>query len=271
MSDAMRKSPLTRRHWITKHNSGWCSIGVMAKRWGLRPTDVCPQCKEVETARHVWHCNHPSALEIWDQSITTFGLQLGRIHTAPAIISAIITRLQDWKRKRPFSPLTLHLPHLATAVQAQDCIGWASFLEGGISYHWRAAQDYFLEYTSSPRSSRTWAAALILKAQSIAWDQWQHRNRALHDDASLDADILLTVDADIRQEFLLGSRLLHKADRGLFKGGVKRVLAYKKLERKQQWLQQVHDARSNWQTRAHPVCPPESRILLQWLRSHPIP
>ena len=32
LADAMKRQPLTRRHWLTKHSSGWCSVGKMAKR-----------------------------------------------------------------------------------------------------------------------------------------------------------------------------------------------------------------------------------------------
>ena len=39
LADAMNRQPLTRRHWLTKHSSGWCSVGKMAKRWKLRSTD----------------------------------------------------------------------------------------------------------------------------------------------------------------------------------------------------------------------------------------
>jgi hypothetical protein len=32
LAAAMKKTTITRRHWLTKHTSGWCSVGVMAKR-----------------------------------------------------------------------------------------------------------------------------------------------------------------------------------------------------------------------------------------------
>ena len=32
ITDAMKQTPITRRHWITEHASSWCSIGAMAKK-----------------------------------------------------------------------------------------------------------------------------------------------------------------------------------------------------------------------------------------------
>jgi hypothetical protein len=45
-----------RQQWITKHISGFCSVGKMAKRIGLRKSDTCPRCEEAESAEHVWTC-----------------------------------------------------------------------------------------------------------------------------------------------------------------------------------------------------------------------
>jgi hypothetical protein len=37
-ASAMKSLPRKRQQWITKHSSGFCSVGRMAKRMGLRPT-----------------------------------------------------------------------------------------------------------------------------------------------------------------------------------------------------------------------------------------
>jgi hypothetical protein len=39
--------PRHRQQWITKHVSGFCSVGKMAKRIGLQNSDACPHCDEV--------------------------------------------------------------------------------------------------------------------------------------------------------------------------------------------------------------------------------
>lgn len=125
-----------------------------------------------------------------------------------------------------------------------------------------------MAYIKSPRTSKLWASALIKFAQMMAWDQWQHRNRVLHDKAALDEEAAIQVDATIRQEFLTGSRLLPRAVRGLFKAGVDRVLTCA-LERKPHCLQQVQAARENWKSQAYPTWPPERLVLLRWLRWQP--
>jgi hypothetical protein len=50
--------PRQRQQWMTKHVSGFCSVGRMAVRTGLRESDKCPRCDECETAEHVWRCKN---------------------------------------------------------------------------------------------------------------------------------------------------------------------------------------------------------------------
>ena len=269
LKNAMTKTPITRRHWITKHASGWCSVGVMAKRWGLRPNDKCPRCDNVETARHVWSCQAEGALVVWDASLKRLELELGRLYTDPTISRLIISRLSNWKHRQPFGELPRHLPHrILAAVEDQDRIGWDSFLEGGVSRTWRYAQEGYLTFTSSPRSSLQWASALIRKLFDVAWDQWEHRNRILHDSNNkFDQAAVIQAELRIRQEFISGYGLLSPSDKGLFRPGLKRILA-RPLSLKLNWLQHVQTARAAWAQQAHPTWPPERRVMLQWLRDH---
>jgi hypothetical protein len=39
---AMKAAPTTRRHWVSKHVSGFCSVGKMMARWNQWPTSDCP-------------------------------------------------------------------------------------------------------------------------------------------------------------------------------------------------------------------------------------
>jgi hypothetical protein len=139
----------------------------------------------------------------------------------------------------------------------------------GSSKYWRSTQEGYILYSSSPKSSRQWATALILKLFNVAWDQWEHRNHFLHEvENKFDQEEALQVDNQIRQEFVTGSRLLAPGDRGLFKAGLKRILA-RPLDLKISWIQHVQVARENWSRQAHPTWPPERQVLLRWLRQQP--
>jgi hypothetical protein len=222
LADAMKKTTITRRHWLTKHTSGWCSVGVMAKRWKLRASDACPRCTSVETTRHVWRCQHQGALEVWDKSMERLQLEMGRLYTNPSITQVILQRLHDWKRHRPLRRIHGVTDALSQAIASQDKLGWGSFLEGGFSKYWRSTQERYILYSSSHKSSRQWATALILKLFNVAWDQWEHRNHFLHEvENKFDQEEALQVDNQIRQEFVTGSRLLAPGDHSLFKAGLK--------------------------------------------------
>ena len=95
LEDATRPLPLTRRLWLTKHLSGWCSVGRMAQRWKLRSSAVCPRCPVVENARHVWGCKDPRAISRFDQSVDHLQVQLGRQFTSPVVCNIICRRLRD--------------------------------------------------------------------------------------------------------------------------------------------------------------------------------
>ncbi len=52
---------------------------------------------------------------------------------------------------------------------------------------------------------RRWAIALIKKAWLVAWDQWEHQNKVLHEEGRLEAlHDLPHVNREILQELSLG-------------------------------------------------------------------
>ena len=245
LDDAIRPLSLSRRLWLTKHLSGWCSVGRMAKRWRLRATDECPRCQFPENARHVWSCKDPRAISQMETSVTQLKVQLGRLYTSPIVTNVIVRRIMEWKRGVPFSQVNTTHPFVSQALREQDLMGWDAFLEGSISQAWRQAQEYYLAFSKSPRTSKRWTSALIQKVFDVAWDQWEHRNGILHDvDNKFDKVIERRVDGEIRSQFRVGLGALPRADHGLFRAGVQRILS-RPLKSKQSWLTFVRAARNN--------------------------
>ena len=245
LDDDIPLLPLSRRLWVTKHLSGWCSVGRMAQRWRLRDTDECPRCQWPENARHVSSCKVPRAISQMETSVTNFKVQLGRIYTSPAVINVISRRLMEWKRGELFSQIQSTHPYVNVALREQDLMGWDAFLEGSISQEWRQAQEYFLAFSKSKKTSKRWASALIQKVFDVAWDQWEHRNGILHEvDNKFDQETTIRVDAEIKRQFRVGTGSLPQADHGLFRAGVQRILD-RPLKQKHRWLTFVRAARNN--------------------------
>jgi hypothetical protein len=132
-------TPKIQNQWITKHSSGFCAVGQMVQRMGLRPPDTCPRCNESETAEHVWRCQHPGANQLWEESIQGLRQVLGRVQTPPAIISAIVDRLQGWRNGQDavFNTRTA----AGQAGDSQNELGWRHLFEGRPHKAWRRIQE----------------------------------------------------------------------------------------------------------------------------------
>jgi hypothetical protein len=240
----MKILPIHQKHNVVKHTSGWCSVGKMAKRWHLRPTDHCPRCGLPETTRHVWRCSQSEAIQQWHRSLRILRRDLGRMQTAPAITEAIVERLTQWKTNDVLPQFQSRFPKLTDAISQQDEIGWDNFLEGTISKHWQPVQALYFLFTNSRKSTLRWASALIRKTWIVAWDQWEHRNGILHHkENNLTFDEIETIELKIRQEFSDGRCQLPQADAYLFRGTVNKIL-HRKIPQLKDWLEQVEAARA---------------------------
>jgi hypothetical protein len=173
---SVRTTPRYRRQWMTKHSSGFCSVGKMAQRTGLRITDQCPRCEESETTEHVWRCNHPEAGQLWENSMVNLRAHLGGLQTPSATINAIIEGLQGWR-----TGVDYRFNGNTKAGQAgilQNRMGWKHLFEGRPHKIWRQIQT---THYGSERLGKRWIGELVKKTWQIAWDLWEHRNGILHD------------------------------------------------------------------------------------------
>jgi hypothetical protein len=175
----MKAIPRRRQQWITKHSSGFCSVGKMAQRIGLRSTDTCPRCQEPETAEHVWKCQHPDANQLWEESLQQLQRTLGRHHTPLTTIATIVQGLQGWRNGNDVV-FNVRTTSGQAGIQQQE-LGWRQFFEGRPHKVWRQIQAQHCEQAGIRQSGKQWVSALITKLLEIAWDLWEHRNGILHD------------------------------------------------------------------------------------------
>jgi hypothetical protein len=123
---ALHRLPLGRCRWVSKHISGFCSVGTMLVRWQEQPTSACPRCDQLENAPHVWQCQEPAVFFVWVLLMSSFSKWLEKVHTANDIVHWIIQRLTKWRSSAPFSAAQPHMPGLLQAISAQDRFGWPS-------------------------------------------------------------------------------------------------------------------------------------------------
>jgi hypothetical protein len=133
---ALKRLPLGRRRWVSKHASGFCSGGAMLVRWREEPAPACPRCDQPETARHVWQCQEPAVSLVWALLMSSCSKWLQRLHTANGIICWITQRFAEWRSSEPFSTAQSAMLGLLQAISAHDRIGGQAFLEGCIAIEW---------------------------------------------------------------------------------------------------------------------------------------
>jgi len=68
------------------------------------------------------------------------------------------------------------------AGQEQATVGWDLALEKFLSHWWRHQQEQYWKAYKSRKLSKRWTTELLKKLFGIAWDMWQHRNKALHEE-----------------------------------------------------------------------------------------
>jgi hypothetical protein len=176
IQSAVKTIPRHRRQWMTKHSTGFCSVGKMAQQIGLRDTDQCPRCEETKTAEHVWRCKHPEANQRWEESMDNLRAHLGSMQTPATTINAIIEGLQGWRNRVDHVYNSNTMAGQAGILQNQ--MGWRHLFEGRPHKIWRQVQ---MIHCGSKRLGKRWIGELVKKLWVTAWDLWEHRNGILHD------------------------------------------------------------------------------------------
>jgi hypothetical protein len=165
----------SRLQWITKHVSGFCAVGKMAKKMGLRVTDECPHCKSPESTQHVWQCQTPQTDAIWKTGLKELKVELGRLQTKVATMDQIEKGLNSWRN--------LCQPDCENeqgAILLQTELGWGHFFEGRHHVQWRKDQEAVYTESNSKLTGKKWSSAIIRKIWEIAWKLWEHRNNTLY-------------------------------------------------------------------------------------------
>jgi hypothetical protein len=225
-SAALQRMPLGRRRWVSKHTSGFCSVGTKMVKWKEQPTSDCPRCGFVENARHVWLCQEPAVFFVWALLMSSFSLWMESVHTANDIAYWIIQRLTEWRSPLPFSPIHTDLPGLSQAIEAQDQIGWLPFFEGCITIEWAGVQEAHYLWLGRRNTGKRWASSLVIKLLDIAWDLWDHRNQIKFNlETAQDLARRDSILQAVRSEYAFGRSGLPRRDWHLFKRPLMSLLA----------------------------------------------
>jgi hypothetical protein len=82
--------------------TGFCGVGVMLKIYNYQNHTKCPRCEENnETTSHVLQCRHPSATDIWTQSLENLETWMTQNNGHPEMVELIILGLRRWHDDDP--------------------------------------------------------------------------------------------------------------------------------------------------------------------------
>ena len=172
-------------------------------------------------------------------------------NTDPIICQIIENRLIGWQNNNAYEKFPYVSMSLETrvAMEAQDRLGWKSFVYGRAAGQWQLAQDLWIcrQHTRWKKSSRAWAGNLVLYLFHLVRSMWEHRNSILHDPNHIwQAQKRENWDTIIRQYFYTyDPDHWLSDDRRFFNRRLSTVLNYPD-EVKQQWISSVRKARSRF-------------------------
>ena len=117
-------------------------------------------------------------------------------------------------------------------------------IEGCTSKQWEEIQEHYLLTIGSRASPKRWTSSLIPKMWDVAWDQWQHRNDAVHSGQQAQR-VSEEVNDRIRDEWRQGTRGLDLNTRALFRATTFERLLERTIQHRRSWLGSVTLGRAN--------------------------
>ena len=180
--DLMKSLSPSKQRWCTKHGSENCGVGITLMHWKKQLDNECPRCQAPEDTTHVLRCTAHNSSETWDSNLTSLIETLANFNTPLPLHQAIISRLQGWRMNLPNTDDPTWSPSLQSLIQAQDIIGWKNFMEGLPSLLWIPYMAKHYSDEDSTLCPKDWLRKTLKGAHHLAWSQWEHRNKILHDD-----------------------------------------------------------------------------------------
>ncbi len=186
---------ITMCHWTTKFTTGFCTTGCCMVLMRLRQTADCPRCSHPnKDTSHILQCPHPDAQTLWDTAILQLRGHLYNAETKPGMMEDLSTRIDAWCKHEPAPPT------LTTARQAQKSLTWNNLVHGFLGKEWKIQQAHYYNPRRDTASANKWAADILRLLLKYVCQQWDHRNRVLH---QLQPDRVkdLAIDMEVHHQY----------------------------------------------------------------------
>jgi hypothetical protein len=190
---------------------------------------------------------------------------LSEVGTLPDIRESILHHLDSWRS--PDANSRYHNYATITLLDLQGECGWQSLLEGFVTKAWADRQHAYYSMIQAPCTGKQWITELIKKLWAVAWNQWEHRNRVLHEKENLiSIQGLETLSFDITSTYQEFRPLLPAPDQHFFSQPLHWLLNRSKRV-KEAWLKQITLAKERAVRRQcqHSSLTHMQQCMRQWL------
>jgi hypothetical protein len=130
---------------------------------------------------------------------------------------------------------------------AQDEIGWDTFMFGNIYVLWQEIQAQYFREIGKQKPGLRWTSALIQKIWQVAWDQWEHSNAIIHSSENLvtqEESVMIASRAQMELETRI--QVLLQGDRYLFDDHQVTKSAKWTVDSQVSWLDTVAESRQGY-------------------------
>lgn len=226
----------SHKRWVAKHNVGMCGVNKWRYLWKWHHSPIFLQCKEPETAQHIYLCAHKSIKQFWNLELVSLDQWLDDANTEPTLHAAILAGLRALKNPRL-------QPDRNDISEKQQQIGWVQFFEGKLHIDWSKQQQQYFTESNSRRSGQRWCSQLIQALWAMRRRLWKQRNDREHDSDSVTRmqDLSTQILAIIEQGFNTvprRNRNLHTPQ------AIRRVIASTDPEYKRSWIRNINAAKA---------------------------
>jgi len=197
----------------------------------------------------------------WQAFLKELKSWLREQRTSPILAEAILSGLQTWYHDDSTPMASQYASQL---LADQNAIGWDWLIEGWIPQSWCLEQEQFWSHICTHKSSEWWTSELIKKFWDVAWDLWDQRNEALHQDPANHDLLDIQANDQIRTVYKQGSAALPCDALALICEPLS-VQLQKPLTTKTLWLQSVQAARERKARHGHGSMSGEQHIMRQFL------
>ena len=153
------------------------------------------------------------ATEQWAESLSQLELKLAILQSPPHLSTAIISFLDSWRDGKEFQISQLWDIDTQIMMMHQQTIGGKLTIEGCIHSSWKDILQLYLAGLSSKVDGERFVTTLIKHLWQIAWDMWDHLNRALHElEENDELRGITALDSHITELYHEGTRPLMTPD-----------------------------------------------------------